>query len=223
MAKVLTDATLTLDIHAGESATYVHVLGTHAAYSVQLTLQEGARVQWFTLLFGGSATYTFHSSCRGAAARSDVVCVFAARNKDCQELSITNNFEATDGQGEVLMKGIAEESAHVSCRGMIAIGPHAHGTNTYLTQDVLMLDTTAKIDAVPGLEIKTNDVKASHSATVSRVSPEDLFYFASRGIGKQEARAMYIEGFLKSAWDSVENTDMHDQMTQTLETYLERR
>ena len=59
-----------------------------------------------------------------------------------------------------------------------------------------MLDATAKIDAVPALEIKTNDVKASHSATVARVTPEDLFYFATRGIPERAARAMFVQGFL---------------------------
>lgn len=59
-----------------------------------------------------------------------------------------------------------------------------------------MLDKTAKVDAIPGLEIKTNDVKASHSATVSRVTEEDLFYFAARGIIEKEARRMFVEGFL---------------------------
>ena len=94
------------------------------------------------------------------------------------------------------MKGIAQDKAHAAAHGIIMIGPQGNGTDTYLTQSVLMLDATAKVDAVPALEIKTNDVKASHSASVARVSPEDLFYFASRGIPAKEARQMFVEGFL---------------------------
>ena len=94
------------------------------------------------------------------------------------------------------MKGVAEEKGHVQCDGMIEIGNGGTGTDTYLTQDVLMLDKTAKVDAIPGLEIKTNDVRASHSATVSRVTDENLFYFAARGIIEKEARRMFVEGFL---------------------------
>ena len=65
---------------------------------------------------------------------------------------------------------------------MIEIGPEGTGTDACLTQEVLMLDPTAKVDAIPALEIRTNDVKASHSASVSRVTEEDLFYFGSRGL-----------------------------------------
>ena len=97
------------------------------------------------------------------------------------------------------MKAVAEGKAQTKLDGKIEIGLKGGGTNTYLTQNVLMLDTTAKIDTIPSLEIKTNDVKASHSASVSRLTAEDLFTFAARGIDEAEARRMFIIGFLKEA------------------------
>jgi Fe-S cluster assembly scaffold protein SufB len=59
-----------------------------------------------------------------------------------------------------------------------------------------MLDASAKVDAIPALEIKTNDVKASHSASITKISPETLFYLQSRGIEEAAARSMFVEGFL---------------------------
>jgi Fe-S cluster assembly scaffold protein SufB len=107
-----------------------------------------------------------------------------------------NMFEGTDGRGEILMKGVVEQAAKIRSRGTIKIGLQGKGTDSYLTQESLMLDATAKVDAVPALEIKTNDVKASHSATVAKVTAEDLFYFASRGIAEHDARKMFVLGFL---------------------------
>ena len=112
------------------------------------------------------------------------------------DISVKNVFLGKRGGGEVTIKGIAQEKGNVRAYGLIDIGPQGGGTNTYLTEDVLMLDPTAKVDAIPALEIKTNDVKASHSATVSRVTEEDLFYFAARGIAEKQARRMYVDGFL---------------------------
>ena len=76
--------------------------------------------------------------------------------------------------------------------------------DTYLTEAVLMLDPSARIDAVPALEIRTNDVKASHSATVSRVTPEDLFYLQSRGLPERSARTMFVDGFLRDLAHRIE-------------------
>lgn len=162
---------------------------TRIASGAKLTLQN-------VTLGGNDVAQDLVSTVEGADAESSVDWMFYARHAETQRLSARNVFNAPGGKGEILMKGVAQESAHAAADGLIEIGLKGGGTDTYLTQDVLMLDATAKVDAVPGLEIKTNDVKASHSATVSRVTAEDLFYFAARGIPREEAKEMYILGFL---------------------------
>jgi Fe-S cluster assembly protein SufB/Fe-S cluster assembly protein SufD len=115
------------------------------------------------------------------------------------------------------MRGVAEGKAFAVAKGMIEIGINGGGTNTYLTQNVLMLDSTSKVDAVPALEIKTNDVKASHSATVSRLTAEDLFYFGSRSIDPVTARAMYVQGFLGDITQRILNHKMRTEVMEMIE------
>ena len=138
--------------------------------------------------------------------------IFYARDKEQYTLTATNTFEAQNGGGEITMQGVAEHTAHVLCNGLINIGLGGKGTDTYLTESVLMLDPTAKVDAIPGLEIKTNDVKASHSATVSRVTAEDLYYFAARGIPTVEARQMFIVGFLGGRLEKIVNSNIRESI-----------
>lgn len=161
------------------------------------TVAAEAAITWNVATLGAATVdHQLRSEVIGDGGRSSVNWLFYAAREESQTLAVQNVFQAKNGSGEILMKGVAEDSGHAAARGLIEIGLGGSGTNTYLTQSVLMLDATAKVDAVPGLEIKTNDVKASHSASVARVSPEDLFYFASRGIPKTEARRMFVEGFL---------------------------
>ena len=172
------------------------------------SIKSGASLSWLNAsLGGGEIVQELRSSLLGADARSDIAWMAYAKGKETHQLSARNIFQDRNGRGEITMRAVAEQAAHITCDGMIEIGLKGGGTDTYLTQDVLMLDTTAKVDAVPGLEIKTNDVKASHSATISRLTAEDLFYFAARGIGEAEARRMFTEGFLadlvERAGDSV--------------------
>jgi Fe-S cluster assembly scaffold protein SufB len=138
------------------------------------------------------------------------------RGKERQELSVHNVFGAPHGGGEITLKGVAEDAAFATVNGMIEITERGKGTDTYLTEDVLMLDPTAKIDAVPGLEIRTNDVKASHSATVSRVTAEDLFYFRSRGIDAATARDMYVDGFLGDLLARIKHDDLRETLRKKL-------
>lgn len=159
--------------------------------------ERGAAIKWQNVTVGsGIVEHELVSRLTGDDAVSDVEWMCYAKGSERQTLNVRNVFDARNGGGEILMRGIAEEKGHTVCRGLIEIGLQGGGTNTYLTQEVLMLDATAKVDAIPGLEIKTNDVKASHSATVARVTEEDLFYFGARGIDPHEARRMFVVGFL---------------------------
>ncbi len=176
----------------------------------------GAHLHWINVTVGDGIEQSLVATCTGDGAVSAVDWVFRAGKTDRQKLSVRNVFDSPRGGGEITMKGVAEDSAHIGASGMIEIGLQGGGTHTYLTQNVLMLDPTAKVDAIPGLEIQTNDVKASHSATVSRVTAEDLFYFAARGIEEQLARQMYIEGFLGEIVDKIENGALQEEMKQAL-------
>ena len=166
-------------------------------------LEEGAHMRWQNLTLGSRVEHDVQSVLDGAHAESTVEWVFYAKKNERQNLSVRNVFNGRSGGGEMTLRGVAEDMAQVMCDGLIEIGLGGGGTDTYLTEEVLMLDPSAKVDAIPGLEIKTNDVKASHSATVSRVTEEDLFLFAARGIDESLARRMYVEGFLGGLIDAL--------------------
>lgn len=177
----------------------INQVGSGISLSLQQrsSLQGTAKIQWRNVTLGGAKVdHDLVSELAGADAESSIDWMFYAKSDEKYQLRARNVFGGRHGGGEITMKGVAEDTGHVRCDGKIEIGAGGTGTDTYLTQDVLMLDRTAKVDAIPGLEIKTNDVKASHSATVSRVTEEDLFYFASRGIVEHESRRMFVEGFL---------------------------
>ncbi len=182
--------------------------GVSLALTQHATCAEGACIEWINATLGEADTErTLRSDLSGPDARSDVRWMFYASGKERYRMRAHTVFAARSGAGEITMRGVAEETTDVKCDGMIEIAEGGAGTATYLTQEVLMLDPTARVDAVPGLEIRCNDVKASHSATVTRVTEEDLFYFASRGIPPEDARRMFVEGFLSALVAAVPDAD----------------
>ena len=103
--------------------------------------------------------------------------------------------DARNTVSRIHSRGIAGKltSAHAK----VIIPKHAQLSDTFVSQDFLVLDKNAKIDAVPSLEIEADEVKAAHSATISPLDPEKIFYMTSRGMPEKQARDMIIEGFLK--------------------------
>lgn len=204
MAVITADAGLTQVIRAGVAANealtviiVVNAPGEDVTLECEGIVAEGGSLLWqIATLAGRTVRHTLRSQA-GAQATSAVDWIAIASGNDNWSCDVRNVFADRDGRGEVTMRAVAQDSANVTLRGTIDIRPQGGGTDTYLTQSVLMLDPTAKIDAVPALEIHTDSVRASHSATVSRMTPEDLFYLTSRGLTLPQARALYIEGFVR--------------------------
>jgi Fe-S cluster assembly protein SufB/Fe-S cluster assembly protein SufD len=80
---------------------------------------------------------------------------------------------------------------------MIRIKENATKSNSFLSGRSILLDKDAKSDSIPGLEILTNDVKATHSASVAQIDEEQLFYLNTRCLSYSEAERTIIEGFLE--------------------------
>ena len=193
--------TLSVSVAPHAEITIVSIVPPQCSSLVRITqrstVEAGGKIHWWNATFGGDTVHhDLASEVWWEGGESTVDWIFLAREKQHYDLRVRNIFHSSHGRGEVTMKGVACSRARVGCHGAIVIGEDGDGTSTHLTQHVLMLDASAKVDAVPALEIKTNDVKASHSATVTKVSEEDLFYMASRGLQLDAARRIYIEGFL---------------------------
>jgi len=181
------------------------------------TLGTGARLNVHIITLHANIEHDVLSHVTGNDGESSIDWMFYAKGSEKQMLTVRNIFDGREGQGEILMRGIAEDHAHTTCKGMIEIGLTGGGTNTYLTQEVLMLDSTSKVDAIPALEIKTNDVKASHSATVARVTEEDLFYFGARGIDPHKARRMFVLGFLGDVTEKIPDEKVRAEIVEAIE------
>lgn len=172
--------------------------GEGAVIMMKGDVAAGGRLYWHLVsVGGGDVTETLETRIAGPDATSSVDWICTANTGQRRRLSATNVFLAPRGGGEIALRIASQGKSNVSAKGMIEIGEQGSGTQTYLSQKVLMLDDKTVVHAVPSLEIRTNDVKASHGATVTRLTAEDLFACTARGIGPTEAKAMLVDGFLQ--------------------------
>ncbi len=94
-------------------------------------------------------------------------------------------------------KGVLRDRAQSSFEGKIYVHPEAQKTEAYQVNHNLLLSPAAIANAKPNLEIFADDVKASHGATMSEVDDEQLFYLQSRGLNKEAARTLLVQGFIQ--------------------------
>jgi Fe-S cluster assembly protein SufD len=103
---------------------------------------------------------------------------------------------------------------------MIKVAKAAQKTDGYQRNDALLLSETARIDAIPGLEIEADDVRCTHGATAGRVDEEQLFYAMCRGLTRSEAMHMIVSGFFQRVFDRIPVEAVRETLGEAVERKL---
>ena len=53
------------------------------------------------------------------------------------------------------------------------------------------------------MQIKADDVKVGHAATIGQIDEDAIFYLMSRGLSKEEAKNILIEGFFEDIFSKI--------------------
>lgn len=122
--------------------------------------------------------------------------VFDVGGQERAEIEVIIHHKAPHTRASTTLKGVARDRASLTFVGRIIIDEECGDSHSFLTERILLLSDTAHAKAVPDLEIKTDDVSCSHAASVSDIPEEHIFYLMSRGITRQQAEEMIVEGFL---------------------------
>lgn len=181
-------------------ATTLQMLGEDAVnFSTRRTeVEADGQVNWYLGLFGSSLSRyrtDYHLAGAGASANDSEV-AFGSGTQSF-DLQSNANHEAPSTEARIIEKSILRGSSRSLFKGMIRIMENASKSNSYLSGRSILLDADAKSDAIPGLEILTNDVKATHSASVAQIDEEQIFYLQSRCLSRREAERTIVEGFLE--------------------------
>jgi Fe-S cluster assembly protein SufD len=156
-----------------------------------------------------NSNFSSHSiSLGGGLVRNDVDVVLGAEGGEC----VLNGLYVSKGRQHVdnhtcidhakancssreLYKGILDDQSTGVFNGKILVRPDAQKTNSRQTNKNLLLSESALVNTTPRLEIRADDVKCTHGATIGRLNDDELFYLRSRGIPEASARTLLTYAF----------------------------
>jgi Fe-S cluster assembly protein SufB len=67
----------------------------------------------------------------------------------------------------------------------------------------MLIGSKSGAHTFPYIQVQNNSARVEHEATTSKIGEEQLFYFASRGIGTEEAVSMIINGFCRDVFQQL--------------------
>lgn len=163
-------------------------LGTATRFAC---LAQGAHIDWVDIADGRSESTAYLATGASAKFRG----LFIASGDEQYDVQVKMIHAGSRSSSNMLTRAALLESSKGRYRGLIRILPQAKGCEAHQREDTLVLGDKASMDAIPILEIENNDVRCSHGVTLGQVDDDQLFYLQARGIGRDEATTMLVQGF----------------------------
>jgi len=126
-------------------------------------------------------------------------------------VALTNNHQQADtgtkmlhiGKGTrstIVAKGISAGFGQNTYRGLVKILKSASGARNYTQCDSLLIGDKCGAHTFPSIEVKNSTARMEHEASTSKIGDDQIFYCNQRGITKEDAVNLIVNGFCKEVF-----------------------
>jgi Fe-S cluster assembly protein SufB len=160
-----------------------------------------SKISWTQVETGSAITWKYPS------------CVLLGDNSSGEfySVALTNHRQQADTgtkmihigrntRSKIVSKGISAGFSNNSYRGLVKIGAKAEGARNFSQCDSMLIGDKCGANTFPYIQVANSSAKVEHEASTSKIGEDQLFYFASRGIGNEEAVSMIINGFVQDVF-----------------------
>ena len=130
------------------------------------------------------------------------------KGKDHIDNFINIMHSAANCTSSQLFKNIYDESASGVFVGGIFVDKDSQKTEAFQQNNNILLSEKSQVNAVPQLEIFADDVVCSHGCTIGQPDFDAIFYLQSRGIKKEDAKALLNFAFLNDTFKNVSSKEI---------------
>ena len=124
------------------------------------------------------------------------------------EIRSTINHLSENTKSYQLIKSSLMEKSKAVYQGKIFVDSKAQKTNGYQLSKGVLLNDGTEFNAKPELEIYADDVKCSHGSSSGNLDDKKIFYLMTRGLNKNEAKQILLDGFYLEVIEKITDTEM---------------
>jgi Fe-S cluster assembly protein SufD len=206
-------------------------------YKMERESGDGFHVATVKANLGRDASLTSHSISFGAAlTRNDLRVSLDGEGSQCalDGLFVADGNRLVDNHTEIdhrrphgtsreLYKGVLSGHSQGVFNGAIIVREDAQKTDAVQYSRNLLLSEHAQINTKPQLEIRADDVRCAHGATIGQIDREAMFYLKSRGLDEPAARHILIRAFAAEILDGIRVPNIRRQLEILLDEWFEDR
>jgi Fe-S cluster assembly protein SufB/Fe-S cluster assembly protein SufD len=219
-----------LNLHLKEASEVEYILindfnkQTNYFINRRASCNKDSRITWVILNFGSLTTRAkTDNAMNQQGVISNMNEIIVGDSDQVFDLTTYLSHNAPFTKGVSMTKGVLKDQARALLKGMILIQENAKNADAYLAEHAMILNRGARADSIPGLEIKNNEVRATHSASVAQVDEEQIFYLMARGLSEQEAKKLLTIAFFQPLIDQIPAELIKEEIANLIENKLENR
>lgn len=103
----------------------------------------------------------------------------------------------------IISKGISADQSHNTYRGLVKIAPRAKNARNYTQCDSMLVGNQCSANTFPYIEVSNSSSEVEHEASTSKMNEEQLLYLQARGISREDAINLIVNGFCKEVFQEL--------------------
>lgn len=135
-----------------------------------------------------------------------VIISYAAQTKNVR-LSLDAHTDRDGVSVDMTLLSLIGENGYIDIQWGIHMPVGVKKTQGRLLEDNIMFHPSARIKALPKLDIRSNDVQASHGAKIHTINEKELFYMQARWLSLAASKKLYIQWYMQSLFDRIPSID----------------
>ena len=191
---------LSFDIGKNASVKLVQLLNPtdKLRHETFANCSKGGKFQIMTIMTGDGDIYSDNrTELEGDSSSINVEVAYLGKNSQTIDYNIAVNHWGKDTHSEINAAGALMDSAKKVFRGTIDFKTGSSDSKGSENETVIMLGDDVINKTVPLILCSEENVEGSHGATIGELDDDTLFYFESRGIGREEAERIMAYAALK--------------------------
>jgi len=180
---------------------YFHVIAEPVSTCVQ---GRNSHISWTQVETGSAITWKYPS------------CILQGDNSvgEFYSVAMTNHRQQADTgtkmihigkntKSTIVSKGISAGKGQNTYRGGVKILKGADNARNYTQCDSMLIGDQCGAHTFPYIEVKNSTAQMEHEASTSKIGEDQLFYCNQRGISKEDAVNMIVNGFCRQVFKEL--------------------
>ncbi|MCG3135763.1 MAG: hypothetical protein HMLKMBBP_03519 [Planctomycetes bacterium] len=217
----------TIEIHVGRGAelrvVFVQRLGDRATHApvVRSRVERDGVLDTVTVALGGGLVKSLQTvELAEPGARANALGIVFADGRRHLDHHTFLDHAAPSTSSDLDYRAAVAGRSRSSFTGRLRIPAAGARSSAHQSNRNLVLADTARADAIPELEILTNDVSCSHAVATSPIDEEQLHFAMTRGLSPADARKLIVLGFFEPALEKIPPGMLADGVREVLERKL---